>query len=382
MVDWKLKGEYAGKAKVNALRKTIAQVDLSKYRENLRSLRAAMGEGVKLMAVVKANAYGHGLVHIAQAAQDERVDYLAVALAEEGAQLREAGIDLPILVLAGLSPDSTLEAVAHGLTLTVHTPDHVAHARQAAERLGKQAQAHIKLDTGMNRIGVKDSTELRDLLALLGTIPTVALTGAFTHFASADDPNPGMTDRQLARFQEFAQLLPGKLLLHASGSSALIKRADARLNMVRAGISTYGYSPVPTEIPLKPVLSWLAEITHVKQIAPGETVSYGATFTAQRATRVATLAVGYGDGYSRLLSNTGEVLINRTRCKVLGRVCMDQVMVDVTDAGSVEIGSQAILIGSDGAQAIGADELARKIGTIPYEILLSISSRVPRVYSR
>lgn len=362
------------------MRQTYALVDLSKYRANLRAIKSAIGPSVKLMAVVKANAYGHGLVQIARAAQEEQADFLAVALAEEGIILRQAGIHLPILVLAGLSGESTLDAVQHGLTLTVHTQAHLLAAEKAAEALGRTAEVHIKIDTGMNRIGTKGEGELRALLQSMAALPHVKLTGAFTHFASADDPNPAMTNAQLERFNELSQLLPEGILLHTSGSSALLGRPDARKMMVRAGISSYGYSPIATEVPLQPVLSWLAEITHVKEAAAGETISYGGTADAYDGMKLATLAVGYGDGYNRLLSNKAEALINGTRCPVMGRVCMDQIMVDATRAGEVRPGMQATLIGREGNEEIAANDLAGLIGTISYEVLLSISSRVPRVY--
>lgn len=363
------------------MRQTFARVNLAAYRKNLRAIRAGIGQGSRLMAVVKADAYGHGLVPVAEAAQEEKADFLGVALAEEGIALREAGIRLPVLVLAGLSQDSAASAIEHDLTLTVHTKEHVRAAQTAAKSLGKRADVHIKIDTGMNRIGVKTDDELRQVLSGIEEADAVRLCGAFTHFASADRLDSDMTDRQLERFEIMRALLPKGLLLHASGSSALLTRPDARFQMVRAGISTYGYSPVPSPVNLEPVLSWYAEITHVKEIAPGETVSYGATMTALEATRVATLAVGYGDGYNRLLSNKAAVLVNGARCPVLGRVCMDQVMVDVTRAGQVLAGSQAVLLGRDGEEFIGADELAGLIGTISYEVLLSISKRVPRVYA-
>lgn len=363
------------------MRQTCAYVNLAAYRKNLRAIRAEIGPGCKLMAVVKADAYGHGLVPVAAAAREENVDYLGVALVEEGIALREAGNSLPVLVLASLSRESTAAAVEHGLTMTVFTAQQVRDAQKAAEACGLKADIHIKLDTGMNRIGVKSGDELREVLASIRESGAVRLCGAFTHFASADRLDSDMTDRQLERFEDLRAMLPKGLLLHASGSSALLTRPDARFGMVRAGISTYGYSPVKTRVRLEPILTWFAEITHVKDVAPGESVSYGATMTVQEPIRVATLAVGYGDGYNRLLSNKAEVLVNGIRCRVLGRVCMDQVMADVTQAGPVSAGQLAVLLGGEGSAFIGADELAGLIGTISYDVLLSISRRVPRVYT-
>ena len=362
------------------MRQTIARVHLDVYRRNVQALRNALGPQVKLMAVVKSNAYGHGLVQIAHAAQEEQVDFLAVALAEEGVILRQAGISLPILVLEGLSRATTQEAVLYDLTLTVHTEDHVRYADEAAKAAGKTANVHLKLDTGMNRIGIKDKSELPAILDLLYMMPRVRLRGAFTHFACADSKDQRMTEMQLQRFSDMLGLLPQGLLLHASASAAALLRPDARFSMVRAGISLYGYPPVPSNVPLKPILSWVTEIIHLKEIGPGDSVSYGATMTADRPMKVATLAVGYGDGYHRVLSNKAEVLIGGRRCRVLGTICMDQMMADVSQVEQVAIGDTAVLIGKDGQEEITADELAALAGTISYEVLLSISSRVPRVY--
>lgn len=367
-------------SKTAALRKTCALVDLDAYKDNLRAIRSHLKPGCKLMAVVKADAYGHGLVPIAKAAQEAKADWLGVALVEEGIVLREAGITLPILVLSGQGLEATCEAVRHGLVLTAFTPRHVQDAQLCARRLGVDARVHIKLDTGMNRIGVKTDEALSELLSMLTDMPKVKLTGAYTHFASADNLQSDMTYRQLRRFHELIARLPQDILLHTSGSSALLKREDAQYGMARAGIATYGYSPVKTDVPLKMVMKWLAEITHVKYVESGETISYGATFVASKPMRVATLAVGYGDGYARLLSGKAQVLVHGKRCDVLGRVCMDQMMVDVSEVEDVQPGQQAVLLGSDGAECVTADELANLLGTISYEVLLSISARVPRVY--
>lgn len=362
------------------MRQTYARVDLGALSHNIQSLRQAIGPDCRLMAVVKADAYGHGLCQVAQRAERDGVDFLAVALVEEGLALREAGVTLPILVLSGLSRESSVQAVAARLTLTAHTIAHLNDINEAALRYGVKAQVHVKLDTGMNRIGVKDGEELQQFLTHLTSCEQIELTGAFTHFSCADDVTEDFTRMQLQKLNAFLPLLPPGLLLHTSGSSALLRFPEARFNMVRAGISMYGYSPIQTEVDLRPVLSWVAEITHVKTALPGETVSYGATVTLKRETRVATLAVGYGDGYNRGLSNKADVLINGRRCRVLGRVCMDQIMVDVTDAGETKAGEQAVLLGREGDETVTAAELADMLDTIPYEVLLNISKRVPRVY--
>ncbi len=318
------------------MRQTYARISLGNYRGNILALRTGLGEGVRLMAVVKADAYGHGIERIAGAAEQAGADWLGVAMAEEGIALRRAGIRLPILIFTALREQDACSALEQGLTLCAYTPEHLGFISKAAEKLGRPADVHVKLDTGMNRIGARDEAELSALLDDAGRSPGVRLTGAFTHFACADDPDPSFTDRQLDRFHQLVRLLPKGILLHAAGSSALLTRRDTHFDMVRAGIALYGYPPVTTSLTLKPVLSWAAEISHVKQIRQGDSVSYGATFTAGGPMRVATVSVGYGDGFSRLLSNRGQVLINGRRCRVLGRVCMDQIMAEIGRASCRE----------------------------------------------
>lgn len=360
-------------------RRTFARVDLAAYQENIKRLRHMIGENTKLLAVVKADAYGHGLVPVARAAEKAGADWLGVAIAEEGETLREAGVRLPVLILGPVNERGARAAVKAGLTMAVFTPDHILAARQAAEDTGLEALVHVKLDTGMNRIGVKTAEELAHLLELIGRARAVRLTGAFTHFADGGNPDQGFTNGQLERFQTFLPLLPPDILIHAAASSVL-PRPEARFQMVRAGIALYGYPPVPYSEKLQPVLTWEAEITHIKDIAAGEAVGYGVTFHARQPMRVATIAAGYGDGYSRSLSGKAQVLVNGRRCPVLGRLCMDQMMADVSQAGPVRVGDSAVLLGSQGEESLLADELAELSGTIPYEVLLAISPRVPRLY--
>ncbi len=361
-------------------RRTFARVDLGAYAANVRALRRMIGGDTKLLAVVKADAYGHGLVPVARTAEKAGADWLGVALAEEGETLRGAGIRLPILILGPANEAGTRAAVKSGLTMAVFTPSHIRMAQQSAEATGLEAQVHIKLDTGMNRVGVKTAEELSALLDALAHARGIRLTGAFTHFADGGNPDTRFTDGQLARFQTFLPLLPPGILIHAAASSAL-PRADARFGMVRAGIALYGYPSVAYSERMMPVMRWEAEVTHVKEVAAGEAVGYGVTFHAREPMRLATIAVGYGDGYSRLLSNRGQVLLGGRRCPIIGRLCMDQVMVDVTGADRIRVGESAVLLGDQGDERILADELAELLGTIPYEVLLAINGRVPRIYA-
>ena len=362
-------------------RRTFARVDLAACQENVKAVKRMLGSECKLLAVVKADAYGHGQTHIARAAEQAGADWLGVALAEEGEILRGAGVQLPILILGPVNEAGMRVAVSHQLTLTVFTKAQVDMAQQAAVACGKTAEVHIKLDTGMNRIGVKSAEELQDLLAALEKAPDVRLTGCFTHFADGGNPDTSFTDSQLQRFREMLPLLPEGCLTHAAASSALM-RLDARFQMVRIGIALYGYPMGSYSEVVRPILQWEAEITHIKTVAPGEAVGYGVTYRADRPLQVATIAAGYGDGFSRRLSNLGQVLVGGKRCPIIGRMCMDQCMVDVTGAGPVQVGDSAVLLGRQGEAQLLADEIAGWLGTIPYEVLLCISPRVPRVYIR
>ena len=362
-------------------RGTYVLIDLEAIRNNLRNLRAFLPRDVKMLAVVKANGYGHGAVKVAKAAIDAGVDMLGVAIPEDGEELRKAGITAPILVLGPISGRNALADVKYGLIQTVYDAAGVQQMEEACRALNGFADVHLKIDSGMGRIGVRSEEEVKEVLCAIEQAPHVRLCGVFTHFADADGESRVYSDLQINRFRKLCALLPEGILCHASASAALLRYEDARFDMVRAGLVIYGCPPcenVPFE--LQPALSWLTEVSYLKWIDEGECVSYGCTFRAGRKTRVATLAIGYGDGYPRALSGKGEVLIRGKRCPIIGRVCMDQMMVDVTDAGDVEVGDQAVLIGRQGEEIITADELANKCGTISYEMLLAHAGRVPLEY--
>lgn len=362
-------------------RGTYIQVDLSAVARNAAALKRAVAPA-GMMAVVKANAYGHGLVPIARTALKSGADFLGVAIPEEGETLRRAGIAAPILVLGAVNRQGAAASVRWGLTQAVFDPQRVEMLEQEAESQEKTALVHLKCDTGMGRIGVRDEQELRAVLEKLKACPHVRLTGAFTHFADADGAGEEYTRRQIERFEEMRKLLPHGIVIHASASAAGARYPQARYDMVREGISLYGCPPVPQEIPVEPALSWHTEIAYVKTVPSGACVSYGCAFRAQRETKVATLPVGYGDGYHRALSGKAQVLIAGKRCPVIGRVCMDQMMADVTDLSPAEavLGSPVVLLGKQGEDEITADQLAAWAGTISYEVLLSATARVPVEY--
>lgn len=353
-------------------------VDLAALRENVRLLKNELPQGTQLMAVVKADAYGHGIVQTAKNALAAGASWLAVARSYEGILLRNAAVDAPILVLGAASGQELSEGVEYGLTMAVCAPEMVSCMQRAAGRLGKPGLVHIKFDTGMGRIGVRDEAETQAMLDTLAACPDVRLTGAFTHFADADGEDDGYTRMQMARFNELTALLPGGILRHCANSAAIHRYPEAAMDMVRAGISMYGYPPVQTDMPLCPVMDWRTAVTFVKELHAGDKVSYGCTFTADRPMTVATIACGYGDGYHRAGTGRAEVIIHGKRCPVVGRICMDQMIADVTGLDSVEPGDEAVLLGVQGGASITAEDLAVWSGTISYEVLLAATERVHR----
>ena len=353
-------------------------VDLAVLRKNVRLLRESLPQGTGLLAVVKADAYGHGMVQVAREALASGAVHLAVALVEEGVTLRENGIDAPVLVLGATSYEEALLGIGHGLTITVCDGAMVHAVQKAAEACGRSAMVHLKIDSGMSRIGARSEEDVARVLEALEACPMVKLTGVFTHFADADGEDMAFTHRQLERFKQLIAPLPRGIVRHCANSAAIHRLPEAAMDLVRAGISMYGYPPVETDMPLEPFMDWRTRVTYVKEIAPGDTVSYGRTFTADKPMRVATMACGYGDGYHRAASGKAEVIIRGKRARVLGRICMDQMMADVTDIPGVVSGDVVTLMGRDGESRITAEDIAQWAGTISYEVLLAATGRVPR----
>ena len=363
-----------------SIRPTEVEIDLEALRHNVRLMRETAG-GAKVLAVVKADAYGHGAVPCAKAALEAGADMLAVALIEEGIELREAGIEAPILMLGQTDSRGAFAAVEYGIAQVVFTEDVLLALEGAARSLGVTAQAHIKLDTGMNRIGVRTAEELEQLLAVAEQCPHVHIAGAMTHFATADVPESDFGEEQIKKYENMLAVIEKNGLTvtrHAAASAAAVRYAQAHYDMVRAGIMMYGCDEMHV-LPVKPVLKWVTKVVHVKTIAAGETVSYGRRFTAQQETKIATIPVGYADGYKRAFTNRAQVLISGQRVNVAGTVCMDQVMLDVTGL-DVKPGDEVVLLGAQGGEEITAQELADIAGTICYEILTGITKRVPRRY--
>lgn len=366
---------------------TRAIVDLDAIAHNIRVLRQRTQPGTELMAVIKADAYGHGAVPVARACLAAGAARLAVALVEEGIELRRAGIAAPILVLGSTAPERALEAVDHHIALTVFTPELARALESAAAERGRRAKVHLKIETGMGRLGLPPGEELKSLARLCSSLRHIEIEGVFSHLALADTTDRSYVRLQQAAFEtglaDLASVGVRPPMRHLANSAATLELPECHYDVVRPGISIYGYYPSP-EMPrtadLRPALTWLTRVVWVKEVPADTAVGYGCTFRAAQTMRIATLPLGYADGYSRAFSNRGAVLIHGERAPIIGRVCMDQMMVDVSAIPSVSIGDEVILLGRQGGQAITADDLAEQIGTISYEILTGIGKRVPRFY--
>ncbi|MBI3289727.1 MAG: alanine racemase [Elusimicrobia bacterium] len=359
-------------------RPTWAEIDLGALVDNLRVFRARVGSSPKIMFVVKANAYGHDAALCARAAEKARVaDWLGVSSVEEGLALREAGVRLPILILGSLYPfESVLAAAAHDLTPIVASLESAKRVAEAAARLRRVISIHVKVDTGMGRIGVRPEAAL-ELVRQLTSLKAIRVQGLYTHMAKGED-DAAFTAAQLKAFRRVVDALSREglrpALVHAANSAAALRHPGARFDLVRPGLAAYGLYEG-----FSPVMTLKTKLVYIKTAPKGAAVSYGATWRAKRVSRIATLPVGYGDGYPRALSNRADVLVGGRRCPVVGRVTMDQTMVDVTEAAGARVGDDAVLMGRQGGVAISAAELARLCGTISYETATAISSRVPRV---
>ncbi len=365
-------------------RPTVAEVNLTRLRQNVRAIQQQAAPA-RLMAILKANAYGHGLVEVARHLLPLGVDYLGVAFLEEGILLRNAGIPTPILVLGGILGDQIPLFLQYDLTLAASSVEKLQQIDAAAAQLGRSARVHLKIDTGMERIGVHYYSADTLFRAAL-RCRHCQIEGVFSHFANADAADLTSARRQLARFQEALRFyekhdLPMPLR-HMANSGAILQLPESYFDMVRAGILLYGVYPsaeVPHTIPVQPALTWKSRVVYFKVVKPDHPVSYGSTWTPEAMTRVVTIPVGYGDGYFRSLSNKAHVLIRGRRYPVVGQVCMDQFMVNI-GGDSAYNGDEVVLMGEREGQAITCAELAEWAGTIPYEVLTNINTRVPRVY--
>jgi alanine racemase len=370
------------------IRPTRAELDLGALTRNHETLRTG-APGVDVLAVVKADAYGHGAVPVSRALEASGVRFLGVALVEEGMALREAGLRTDILVLGGAYDGGWETMLEHRMTPVVFRPEHLTALEAAARARGVTARAHLKVDTGMGRLGVLPA-DVPAFLEAARACRRIELEGLCSHFANADLADTALTGLQVSRFRTaLGQMRSAGFdprWRHLSNSAGLLALPEARdgveMNLARPGLALYGLVPAPWLRParmLEPVLSWKTAVVHVKSVPAGTPISYGSTWTAPRPSRIATLPVGYADGWSRLLSNRGVVLVRGRRAPIVGRVCMDLCMVDVTDIPGAEVGDEVVLIGRQGAEAQDAHHLAALQGTIAYDVLCAIGARVPRV---
>ncbi|MDR1588702.1 MAG: alanine racemase [Oscillospiraceae bacterium] len=361
--------------------RTWAEIDLGAVEHNYRAIRARLSVGAKFLGIVKADAYGHGAVQVSRALERAGCDYLGVACLSEAMQLREAGIELPILILGHTPREYTRLLLEHGITQTVCGLD--AALAYSAAALGRRLRVHIKLDTGMGRLGEWQPAEPEKAMAL----PGLDIEGIFTHFAESESDDATFTRGQLASFLATVEALEKKTgrvfkIKHCANSGAVINYSDAYLDMIRPGIALYGCYPghATGGVELRPAMSLRSRVMQVKRIRRGDTVSYGRRYAARDDSVIAVLPAGYADGLHRALSGKLEFLINGARAPQIGAICMDACMADVTGIPGVAEGSVATLLGADGGGRITAGELAELAGTVPNEILTSISARVPRIY--
>lgn len=373
---------------MNRYLRCYAEISLEVIGHNIREVKKRLPEGVKLLGVVKANAYGHGAVPVASYLENQ-VDYFATATIEEAVELRENGISAPILILGYVSPSQYGDLVEYDITQTIDSYAQALALEKEAARQNRKAKAHLAVDTGMTRIGFQVTEHDADEAAKIADLPHIELEGMFTHFSCADQEDKTYCSMQMEKYDKMTALLAERgvtiPLRHICNSAGIMEFDDHRFEMVRSGIITYGIYPseeVKKErLDLIPALSWKSHVIHVKEVGPGIGVSYGATYVTEKPmTRIATVSAGYADGYPRALSNQGCVLIHGKKAPIIGRICMDQMMVDVTDIPDVQVEDVVTLVGTDGDETITIEEIANPAARFDYEMLCDISSRVTRVY--
>ena len=376
--------------KLESYQRVWAEVDLDAIWENMVHMKENIAENTKILAVIKTDGYGHGGVPIAKML--EQLDFMfgyAAATYEEAHVLREAGVKKPILILGYTFPYCSEELIREEIRPAVYRRDTVEELVAAAAKVGRKAKVHIKVDTGMGRIGITPDEEGLEFVRFLMGHPELEVEGIFTHFAKSDEEDKTSANHQLALFQNFIDRIQTELGLtipvkHCSNSAAILEMPQANMDMVRAGITTYGLYPSEEVrkdiVPLRAAMSLYSHIVYCKTIHAGQSVSYGGLFTAQKDTRVATIPVGYGDGYPRSLSGKGYVLIRGKKAPILGRVCMDQFMVDISEIPGVMEGDKVTLLGVDGTERITAEELGELSGRFNYEFVCDLGKRIPRVY--
>lgn len=372
------------------IRPAWAEINLDNLAHNMQETRRIVPKPTLIMTAVKADGYGHGARVCAETFLENGADMLAVATPDEGFQLRDWGIKAPILCL-GYTPDYLhRKAIETDVTTTIYSHEQGQHLNKAAKELGTVARFHVKIDTGMSRLGYQPDKETVTSIAALSKLPWLELEGVFTHFAVSDEADKGYTRMQYGRYLEVVSGLEEKGVIipikHVSNSAAIIDLPEYKHDLVRPGIMLYGYYPSPEvdheRVDLKQVLTLHAQISHIKTVPPERGISYGLTYTTKKESKIATIPMGYADGYKRALSNKGYVEVKGRRAPIVGRVCMDQFMVDVTDIPGVKVGDEVVLIGYPGGVAPDGEQMATLLNTITHEVTCQITRRIPRVYTR
>lgn len=371
-----------------------AEISLDAVYNNIKAIRKYVTPAAKVLGVVKADAYGHGFLHIARTLLCGGADMLAVACLDEAVQLRKSDIDCPILILGNSYIKEAEKIVLYDVMAACFEYTLAKAISDAAVKFNKIANIHIKVDTGMGRVGYRYTDDMSERekslseIVKIASLPNLKINGIFTHFAVADENDDEYTYRQFERFCEICDRLKGKNIeipiRHCANSAALVRFPEMHLDMVRPGIILYGIRPSEyvncEKLGLKPAMTLKAHVTNVKKIEKGSSVSYGRKYTASQEVKIATIPIGYADGYSRLLSNKAQVLVDGTLCNIVGNICMDQCMIDVTNVNNIAIGDEVILFGMGDGAELSVESLADKMGTISYEILCNVSKRVPRIY--
>lgn len=371
--------------------RVCARVDLDAVEYNMERMKDNIKDGVQMLAVIKTDGYGHGAVQIAKMLEEKAYIWgYATATLEEAVLLRHSGIEKPILVLGCIFPDEMDEAIRNEVRITTYTTEIAQMLSERAVSLGKNAYVHIKLDTGMARLGFQITDESADEIEKIAKLPGLSLEGMFTHFAKADETDKTYTDQQFANYMWMKEILEKRGVTfpyyHCSNSAGIIDIRKTNLDLVRAGISIYGLYPSEDvekkNVPLRPAMELISHVAYVKWVPEHTSVSYGGTYVTDKETKIATIPVGYGDGYPRSLSNKGYVLIHGKKAQILGRICMDQFMVDVTDIPEVKFGDKVTLVGNDGEEKLPVEILSDLSGRFNYEFVCDLGKRIPREYIR
>ncbi|HOC08011.1 MAG TPA: alanine racemase [Bacillota bacterium] len=373
---------------INGIRPVWMEVNLDNLAYNIRQIKNNIKAPASIMGIVKADGYGHGAVEISRVLLEEGVQRLGVAVLDEGIALRQEGIDVPILVLGYTPPQLFNKVLEHRITPTLYNYEDALKLSELASKNGSSVKVHLKLDTGMGRIGMIPGQDSLDMVSNIYAPPGIKIEGIFTHFSVADEKDKTYTREQFKKFTGFVNALKERgidiPLRHAGNSAASIDLPETHLDMVRPGVILYGLYPSDEvekgKLSLKPLASLKTVISHVKTVPPGTSVGYGRKYISAGERVIATLPIGYADGYTRLLSGKASVLVHGTRAPLAGNICMDQCMIDVTGIDGVKVGDEVVLMGSQGEETITAEELASLLGTINYEIVCLIGKRVPRVY--